>query len=220
MFVEAQLRRFGLLLQVLVEYHCDVAQQQASGGRHPEGVAAHDEQPVGFHLLQFDHLAREMFVEVDGENRFEAVEVELAVAHDRFDHAAAQTVFGVEADAAPDGQLTLSDRVLPRLDVLDVLGVSVADLADRTDAEPHEVAATARGIALEIALQFTVTLGAVADWLAAMPCACLRCVPQNPAPQETPSLDEPTPAETPVQLYWVISPASRAGGVAVLTSYE
>ncbi len=62
--------------------------------------------------------------------------------------------------AATDRQLAVVEAGLVVVDVAAVLAVEVADLADRRDPETYQVTVPVRGVALEIALQGAVFLGA------------------------------------------------------------
>lgn len=102
----------------------------------------------------------EVAAEVDAELRLDILEGQFEVADQLLDHRAPHPVVAVAVQAATDRQLAVVEAGLVVVDVAAVLAVEVADLADRRDPETYQVTVPVRGVALEIALQGAVFLGA------------------------------------------------------------
>ena len=113
-------------------------------------------QAVRFECPQARELAGKVFVEIDAVLLLDCREFDVAAAHQRLDDIAAYAVVAGECEAACDRELMAVDALVVFAQRLHVLGVRVADLADRAYAQADQVAVRLRGVALEIAMQLAL----------------------------------------------------------------
>ncbi|MNP08517.1 hypothetical protein D3C76_1005890 [compost metagenome] len=144
----------------MIEQHADRTHQQPARCRDIDtGIAEPDQAVIG-EVLQLRPDAGEIGVEVDIEGLFDRGEIQLEVADQLLDHRAADTVVRAAVQAAAGRELVVVQAVLVIGDVVAVLGIEVADLADGGYAKTDEVAMSVGGVALEVALQRAIFLGA------------------------------------------------------------
>ena len=139
--------------QVVVEYHGDVADEEAAFGRYLQAVPVQFDQPQLRHLFQVFQFGGEILFERYAEDVLVNVEVEGETAHQVLNDVAAQDVVFIQLVAAHNRQAALVDGGVVVGDVAFVLFVGAADFADGGYADGDEVAVGIGGIALEVALQ-------------------------------------------------------------------
>src|SRR5207342_2793171 len=146
------------LVEVAIEAHRDVTQQQspARGDRDP--VLLHPYQSVLRKGLQLVDRAGEVGAEIDAVAPFQRAHRHFALAHQLLDQVRAQLVVLIQAHAAEYRQPAFVERNLPARQVARVLAEAVADVADRAHAQADEVAVGMGGVAHEVAMQAAARL--------------------------------------------------------------
>ncbi len=150
-------------MQIAIELHGDDAHQQAALRRDLDAQTlrafAHD-QPGIFQRLE----ALQVEGKGGGGVHFEFVgqrgQIELEIAHQPLNGGASQVVFGGEMHPARRGQLAESQHLGVFIDGLGVLRIAIADVGNAGHAKGQQIEFGLRGVALEIAVQLALALGA------------------------------------------------------------
>src|SRR4249919_975610 len=155
---EARCGNGGGLLEIAVEAHGDVTQEQppARGDRDPARLDP-DQAVLGQGPQLFERLG-EVLGEIDPVAPLKRAYRHLALAYQLLDQVRAQLVVLIQAHAAEYRQPAFVERNLPARQVARVLAEAVADVADRAHAQADEVAVGVGGVAHEVAMQAAARL--------------------------------------------------------------
>src|SRR5690554_2628394 len=141
-----------------IKRHADTADQQSTGGRDLNPLGCQADQAIVAELLQFSLFGVEIVGKADIEALFQCRNVQLELADQLGNDGAANMVVTAESDPALDRMLLLSNRLAVGGNVVFVLVIHIADLADGGYAHGDQVAIGVGGIALEVAMQLALCL--------------------------------------------------------------
>src|SRR5262249_5496022 len=142
----------GRRLQVGVEAYGDAPQQQPSHPGYGDSPIPDHDQAIGDTRLQPRERLVEIGGEVDTEVGFDRTHVDRALAHELSDDRRTHPVIRTQREAAPERQLTGSERRFPLLQLAEILAEAVIDVTDRAHTEADEVSSAMCRVAHEVAL--------------------------------------------------------------------